>query len=407
MKKSRRIELLAPAGNMEKLKIAVLYGADAVYFAGPAYGLRAFAPNFTWSELSEAVSFCHQHGVKAYVTVNIFAHNQDLQELPNYLTHLQQSGVDAIIVSDPGVLSVVQEVTPDLEIHLSTQANTTNKLAARFWQQAGVKRIVLARELTGTEVQEIAEANPGLELEIFVHGAMCMAYSGRCLLSKFLTGRDANKGECAQVCRWNFALMEEKRPGEYFPVEQDQQGTYILNSQDLCLLEYLPQLVEAGVSSFKIEGRMKSAYYVAVVTKVWREAIDAYLANPAEFQVKPEWLEELVKVSHRPYTTGFWASADGRPREALTHTQTSKYNRNYDFVGFVTAVNPETVEFTVEARNHIDYGDCLEIIGPQGAIQRLTFSLDRVNTNAVFNLSYRDLPRTPVVGSLLRRARPS
>lgn len=407
MKKSRRIELLAPAGNMEKLKIAVLYGADAVYFAGPAYGLRAFAPNFTWSELGEAVSFCHQHGVKAYVTVNIFAHNQDLQELPNYLTHLQQSGVDAIIVSDPGVLSVVQEVTSNLEIHLSTQANTTNKLAARFWQQAGVKRIVLARELTGTEVQEIAEANPGLELEIFVHGAMCMAYSGRCLLSKFLTGRDANKGECAQVCRWNFALMEEKRPGEYFPVEQDQQGTYILNSQDLCLLEYLPQLVEAGVSSFKIEGRMKSAYYVAVVTKVWREAIDAYLANPAEFQVKPEWLEELVKVSHRPYTTGFWGSVDGQPREALTHTQTSKYNRSYDFVGFVTAVDPERAEFTVEARNHIDYGDRLEIIGPQGVTQWLTFGLDRVNTNAVFNLSYRDLSRPPVVGSLLRRARSS
>ncbi|MBO8125858.1 MAG: U32 family peptidase [Firmicutes bacterium] len=402
------IELLAPAGNMEKLQAAVYYGADAVYFAGPSFGLRAFAPNFSWLQLAEAISFCHRHGVKAYITVNVYAHNQDLEGLPSYIRHLAESGADAAIVADPGVLSVVKAEAPQLPVHLSTQANTTNKLSARFWQEQGVSRVVLARELTRGEVTEIAKAVPDLELEVFVHGAMCISYSGRCLLSKFMTGRDANKGECAQVCRWNFALVEEKRPGEYYPIAQDERGTYILNSRDLCLLEYLPELVEAGVRSFKIEGRMKSVYYVATVTKIWREAIDSYLTDPDSFQVKKEWLEELGKVSHRPYTSGFWASGGGEPRPALTHLETSKYLRSYDFVGLVTGVDPGTGAFEVEARNPIDRGDRLEVVSPRGPVQEFIFPLERVNPNQTFTLSYQGLfANPPQVWSLLRRAKKS
>lgn len=402
----QRIELLAPAGNMEKLMAAVAYGADAVYFAGPSFGLRAFAPNFSWIQLQEAIDYCHDHGVKAYITVNIYAHNQDLAGLPEYIAHLGGSGADAMIISDPGVLTIARKAAPQMEVHLSTQANTTNKLSAAFWHEAGVSRVVLARELTRTEVADIAQANPDLELEAFVHGAMCIAYSGRCLLSKFMTGRDANKGECAQVCRWNFALMEEQRPGEYFPIEQDERGTYILNSRDLCLLEYLPELAEAGVYSFKIEGRMKSAYYVAAVTKVWREAIDSYLADPKGFKVQESWLEELAKVSHRPYTSGFWDVPEGQPREALTHLETSKYYRSYDFVGIIREVAAETGELTIEARNPIRQGDLLEILSPKGPNRSLSFPLEAANSNEVFTLKIPDLQEQPILPwAMLRRAK--
>ncbi len=403
----QKVELLAPAGNFEKLKAAIYYGADAVYFGGPAFGLRAFAHNFTQADLGEAVNFCHEHGVKAYVTVNIFAHNQDLAELPAYVRFLADTQVDAVIVADPGVLALVRAVAPALEVHLSTQANTTNSQAAGFWGRAGVKRVVLARELAGSEVAEICRANPELDFEVFVHGAMCISYSGRCLLSKYLTGRDANKGECAQVCRWKFRLEEEKRPGEYFPVAQDERGTYILNSQDLCLLEYLPELVQAGVKSLKIEGRMKSTYYVATVTKIWREAIDSYLSNPDGYQVKESWLEELGKVSHRPYTAGFWPSEPGQPLAALTHLETSKYFRNYDFVGLVTESDSSTGEFIVEARNPIDYGDQIELLVPRGANQSFTFPHERVNPNMVFSLNYQGiLALPPAPWSILRRPKP-
>ncbi|NLY56307.1 MAG: U32 family peptidase [Firmicutes bacterium] len=400
------VELLAPAGNFEKLKAAVYYGADAVYFGGPAFGLRAFAPNFSQEELREAVCFCHDHGVKAYVTVNIFAHNHDIAELPEYLRFLAEAKVDAVIISDPGVLALAREVAPELEVHLSTQANTTNRLAANFWGQAGAKRIVLARELTGSEVAEICRANPDLDFEVFVHGAMCISYSGRCLLSKYLTGRDANKGECTQVCRWRFRLVEEKRPGEYFPVAEDERGTYILNSQDLCLLEYLPELIQAGVKSFKIEGRMKSAHYVATVTKVWREAIDSYLSDPAGYQVQEAWWEELGKVSHRPYTAGFWPGDPGQPLAALTHVETSKYYRDYDFVGLVTESDGRTGEFVVAVRNPIDPGDQIEVMAPRGPNRFFTFPHERVNPNTVCSLNYRGLlPSPPAPWSILRRAK--
>jgi putative protease len=280
-------ELLAPAGDLEKLKIAILYGADAVYLGGRHFGLRAGAGNFAPDELTAGVDFAHTNGAKVYVTVNIFAHNRDLELLPGYLASLVDAGVDGVIVSDPGVLDLVRTGFPQLPVHLSTQANTTNWAAARFWSRQGVSRIILARELSLAEIKEIS-SKVEADLEIFVHGAMCMAYSGRCLLSNYLTGRDANRGDCAQSCRWQYTLMEEKRPGECFPVEEDERGTYILSSRDLCLIEHIPELMEAGIKSFKIEGRMKSANYVASVVKAYRAALDAYQHDPhnyCEYQV--------------------------------------------------------------------------------------------------------------------------
>jgi putative protease len=359
----KRIELLAPAGNLEKLKMAVIYGADAVYFAGERFGLRAGAGNLTLDEMAEGMEFARSKGAKGYLTVNIIPHNRHLKGLDSFLKEAAATGIDGMIVSDPGVFALVREVLPGMDIHISTQANTVNHLSAGFWHGLGAKRIVLARELSLEEIREIrARTSPGLELEAFVHGAMCISYSGRCLLSNYMAGRDSNLGDCAHPCRWKYYLMEEKRPGEYYPVYQDQEGTFIMNSKDLCMIEHLPLLIESGLSSLKIEGRMKSAYYVATVVKAYREAIDAWYRNPDEYEAnKGKWLEEVSKASHRDFTTGFYFNEASKGMQIY---ESSSYIRDYDFVGLVLHYDEECGVATVEQRNRMLVGDRVEITGP-------------------------------------------
>lgn len=357
----KKVELLAPAGNLEKLKIAVKYGADAVYLGGKAFGLRAYAGNFSQLEIAEGIEFAHRHNAKVYVTANIFAHNDDLTDLVGYIKELEDSGVDGLIVSDPGIWLLLNKAGIKLDIHLSTQANTTNWASALFWQEQGIKRIVLARELGLEEIREIRK-KVKLELEVFVHGAMCISYSGRCLLSNYMAGRDANRGECAQPCRWNYALVEEKRPGNYYSLEEDERGSYVFNSQDLCLIEHIPELIKAGVDTFKIEGRMKSVHYVATVVSAYRKALDAYYTKPEEYRLDPRWYKELTKVSHRDYTTGFLF---GKPKSTEHNYEDSSYLRHYDFVGLVKDYNKETGWAIVEQRNNFKAGDSLEFYGPE------------------------------------------
>ncbi len=363
-------ELLAPAGNMEKLKVALLYGADAVYLGGKAYGLRAFGGNFTNEEIKEAVEFAHSLGKKVYVTVNIFPHNEDLARLPEYLKYLEDVAVDAVLVADMGVFFMARKYAPGLPVHISTQANNTNWAAVNAWKELGASRVVLAREMSLKEIREIRE-KCDVELEMFVHGAMCISYSGRCLMSNYMAGRDANRGSCAQPCRWKYALVEEKRPGQYFPVMEDERGTYIFNSKDMCLLPYLPDIIKSGVESLKIEGRMKSVHYAASIVKAYRMAIDSYFENPEEFTVKQEWLEELDKVSHRAYTTGFYY---GRPTEKDQIYGTSSYLQSSDFVGFVRAYDEESGYAVVEQRNNMKLGQKIEVFQPSQPLfrQKLT-----------------------------------
>ena len=366
----KKPELLAPAGNMEKLKMAILYGADAVYLGGEAYGLRAQGGNFSRAELAEAARFVHARGKKLYATVNVYPHNAELAALPEYLRFLRNVAVDAILVSDLGVFSIAKETTPDLPVHISTQANTVNYAAAEAWARLGAERVVLAREVPLADIREI-RAKCGVELEMFIHGAMCISYSGRCLMSNYFTGRDANRGNCAQACRWRYALMEETRPGQYFPVEEDARGTYIFNSKDLCLMPYLAEVIESGVDSLKIEGRMKSAHYVASVTKAYRMAIDAYWKAPEHFDIRPSWLEELDKVSHRAYTDGFF---HGEPSEDAQIYGSSSYTQTSDFVGLTLNYDAATGFAMVEQRNHFRVGEEIEIFQPQGAGWRQTLS---------------------------------
>lgn len=365
MRRIQKPELLAPAGNMEKLHMALLYGADAVYLGGKMFGLRAFASNFSLAEMDEAVAFAHSLHKKVYVTVNIFAHNEDINNLPDYLRNLQAIGVDALLISDFGVWSVAREIIPEMPLHVSTQANTTNWAAVKAWENLGASRVVLARELSFTEMKEIGSKTE-VELEAFVHGAMCISYSGRCWLSSYLTGRDGNRGACAQVCRWEFNLTEKNRPGEVYDVAGDEQGTYIMNSKDLCLLPYLLQLMEAGICSFKIEGRMKSAHYAASVVSVYRRAIDACWRDPQHYTVRQEWLDELEKVSHRPYTTGF---ALGKPDASAQVYTTSSYLQTHEFVGLVR--DWDNGRLTVEQRNHMKEGETLEVFCPDGSLRTL------------------------------------
>lgn len=393
----RKPELLAPAGDMEKLKYALAYGADAVYAGGSAYGLRAYAGNFAADELAEAVRYTHELGRKIYVTVNIFAHEEDIAGLPAYLKMLARLGTDGIIVSDPGVIAIAQAAAPTLPLHLSTQANTTNAAAANFWFGLGVARAVLARELTLEELRQMRREAKG-ELEIFVHGAMCMSYSGRCLLSNYLTGRDANRGECTQPCRWKYGLTEETRPHQFFPIEEDERGTYIFNSHDLCLLPYLPLIKPLNIESWKIEGRMKSPHYVASTVKVYREAIDVlWDEGEAAFCARlPQWYTELGKVSHRDYSAGFLF---GKPGPDAHNLETSHYVRDYDFVGVNIACagdgrkqfvvegkksasperqspNGETGKATdwFEQRGYFKVGETLEILSPEEEPWEFTLS---------------------------------
>lgn len=389
-KKEDRVELLAPAGNLEKLKMAILYGADAVYCGGHSYGLREGADNFSLEELKEAVQFVHNNNAKIYITVNMIPHNEDLEGLAAYLHQLADIGVDALIVSDPGIISILREEEIDVPIHLSTQANAVNWASIRFWKNQGVERVILARELSRDEIIDIY-AKTDIELEMFIHGSMCISYSGRCLLSNYMTGRDANRGKCAHSCRWKYHLVEEQRPGEYYPIYEDEQGTYIMNSKDLCLIEHIPEIINTGVSSLKIEGRMKSLHYVSTVTSVYRKALDEYYKEPENYRFKDEWLEELRKVSHRDYIKGFFLSPPGTEEH---NYDSSAYQREYDFMGVIRDFIPlgekidnvdsehlEEIEkkikllnneksnniighAVVEVRHKFFKGDVLELMGP-------------------------------------------
>lgn len=356
----KKPELLAPAGNMEKLKMALLYGADAVYLGGKSFGLRAFGGNFSREELKEAVEFAHNLGKKVYVTVNIFPHNIDVEALPDYLAYLNEIRVDALLVADLGVFTLAKQYAPDIELHISTQANNTNYVTVNAWKDMGATRVVMARELSLQELKTIRE-KCDVELEMFVHGAMCISYSGRCLLSAYMTGRDANRGACAQSCRWKYNLVEENRPGEYFNIEEDERGTYIMNSRDMCLMPHLPEIIETGIDSLKIEGRMKSVHYAASVVKTYRMAIDSYFEDPEHFSIKQEWVEELDKVSHRAYTTGFFlhkTTSEDQIYSSSSYTQTS------DFVGLVKEYDAETGFAVVEQRNNMKIGQEIEVFQP-------------------------------------------
>ena len=360
---NKKIELLAPAGDLEKLKTAIIYGADAVYFGGELFSLRAGAGNLSIEEISEAMDFIHNHSCKGYMTINIYPHNEDIPLLIDYVNKLKDIPVDAFIVSDPGVIQIIKSVIPDAEIHLSTQANTTNYVTANFWASLGVKRIVSAREMNLKDLKFMKEHLPDdVEIESFVHGAMCISYSGRCLLSNFMVGRDANRGACTHPCRWKYALMEEKRPGEYFPIEEDSRGSYILNSRDMCMIDSIPDLVDAGVTSFKIEGRMKSMYYVATIVSAYRMALDAYLSDPENYEYKDYYFTELCKASHREFTHGFYYN---KPTDKDQNYLTSDYTRDYSFVGLVKGFDDSTGRTIVEQRNKFSVGDTVEIFGPR------------------------------------------
>ncbi|MBK5245733.1 MAG: U32 family peptidase [Peptostreptococcaceae bacterium] len=357
-----KIELLAPAGDFEKLMTAINYGADAVYFGGELFSLRAGAGNFSLEDMAKGVAYAHSKNKKAYLALNIFAHNEDISTLTAYLTSLKPIPIDAFIVSDPGIVMLIKSILPNAELHLSTQANMTNYMTANFWYNQGIKRIVIARELTFKEIYELKNEIPeDMDIEAFVQGAMCISYSGRCLLSNFMVERDANRGACAHPCRWKYSLVEEKRPGEYFPIEEDDRGTYILNSRDLCMLEYIPELVTSGITSFKIEGRMKSAFYVATVVGAYRKAIDSYLDNPENYIFKEEWMIELKKVSHREFTTGFYFN---KPTNKDQNYQTSAYTREYSFIGVVKSYDEISKIAVVEQRNKMSIGDEIEVFGP-------------------------------------------
>lgn len=359
-------ELLAPAGDLEKLKIAVLYGADAVYIGGEEFGLRAKAKNFDIDTMAEGVEFAHAHGVKVYVTANIFAHNQDFNGMAEYFKDVERIGVDALIISDLGVFSVAKEVVPNMEVHVSTQANNTNYRSANMWYQLGARRVVVARELSFGEIKEVrAQIPEDMEIEAFVHGAMCISYSGRCLLSNYLTGRDANKGACAHPCRWKYHLVEENRPGEYMQVEENERGTYIYNSKDLCMIHSIPEILESGIVSLKIEGRIKTPFYVGTVVKAYRQAIDDYLEDPALYEKNiPYYMEEVSKASHREYTSAFYYGKPDGDQQVYTN---NSYIRGYDFIGVVQeASDPETGIALVEQRNKFSVGEEIEVMPAKG-----------------------------------------
>ena len=358
----QKVELLAPAGNLYKLKIALKYGADAVYIGGEAFSLRVAADNFTHDEMAEGIEFAHSLGKKVYITANIIPHNRDLKQMEEYFKEIYELGADAVIISDLGAFNICKKVAPKLEIHISTQANNTNFATVQSWYDMGAKRVVLAREMTLDEVREIRDnTTQDCELEAFVHGAMCVSYSGRCLLSNYMTARDSNYGACSHPCRWQYSLMEEKRPGEYMPVFENERGTFIMNSKDLCMIEYIPELIASGISSLKIEGRVKSEYYVATIISAYRKAIDAYYNDPVNYRFNPQWLEEVKKVSHRDYYTGFFF---GIPQTGAQIYGTSSYIRDYDIIGIVLDYDEKTSLAKVSQRNRFFVGDEVEIMQP-------------------------------------------
>ncbi len=358
----KKIELLAPAGDINKLKTAVEYGADAVYLGGESFGLRKASKNFSMEDIKWATDYLHERGKKIHVTLNIIPHNHDMEGVEDYIKDLYEIGVDALIVADPGMFMKVKEVAPDFPIHISTQGSVTNVETVKFWQKLGAERVVMARELSLKEVADIIkEVGDSIEVETFAHGAMCMSYSGRCLLSNYMTGRDANMGDCAQPCRYKYHLVEEKRPGEYFPIEEHDEGTFIMNSKDLCMIEHIDEMIEAGIASLKIEGRVKSEYYLATVIRSYRMAIDAYYKDPENYKYDPSLLEEIKKVSHRDFTTGFFF---GQANENSQVYKDNSYIRGYDFVGIVLDYDEDTKIATIEQRNRVFVGEEIEIFGP-------------------------------------------
>lgn len=361
----KKPELLIPASSLEVLKTAVMFGADAVYIGGEAYGLRAKAKNFSMEDMREGIAFAHEHGVRVHVTANILAHNDDLPGAGHYFEELKELKPDALIVADPGMFTLAREICPEIDIHVSTQANNTNYMTYRFWREQGAKRVVAARELSLREIKEIKERIPeDLEVECFIHGAMCISYSGRCLLSNYFTGRDANQGACTHPCRWKYAVMEESRPGEYLPIEENERGTFIFNSKDLCMIEHIPEMVEAGIDSFKIEGRMKTALYVATVARTYRRAIDDYFQAHQKYLENMDWYKaEISKCTYRQFTTGFYF---GKPTDETQIYDNNTYVNEFIYLGIVEGVDADGAAHITQ-RNKFCVGDHIEIMKPDGS----------------------------------------
>ena len=357
----KKPELLAPGGSLMKLKTAIDFGADAVYIGGDAFSLRVAAENFSVEDMYEGIRYAHDRGKKVYLTSNIIAHNRDIEKFRSFIEEIRPMGFDAVLIADLGLFGMIREIAPEIPVHISTQANNTNYKTVEMWHKMGAERVVLGREMSFNEIAEIQSKVPDVELEAFVHGAMCISYSGRCLLSNYMTGRNSNLGACAHPCRWNYSLVEEKRPGEYFDVFENERGTFIFNSKDLCMIEHIPELVKSGVASLKIEGRVKTAFYVATIVGAYRREIDRYCADPENYVFNPDELDELCKVSHRPYTTGFFY---GRPASDGQVYETSSYIRDYELVGIVTGYDKEAKRLTISQRNRFFAGDELEIIQP-------------------------------------------
>ncbi|MDO5336661.1 MAG: U32 family peptidase [Eubacteriales bacterium] len=365
----RKPELLVPAGSLEVLKIAVIFGADAVYIGGDAFGLRAKAKNFSRADMEEGIAFAHACGVKVYVTVNILAHNYDLEGVKEYLRELGELQPDALIIADPGIFTYAAEICPEIERHISTQANNTNYATYLFWHRLGAKRVVAARELSLKEIKEIREHIPeDMEIEAFVHGAMCISYSGRCLLSNYLVGRDANQGACTHPCRWKYAIVEETRPGEYMPLYENERGTYIFNSRDLCMVEHLDDIFDAGIDSLKIEGRMKTALYVATVARTYRKAIDDYLESPKKYQENMSWYQEqIVGCTYRKFTTGFFY---GKPDADAQIYDNNTYVKEYTYLGYIEDTDSRGYA-RITQRNKFSVGETIEVMKPDGTNEKV------------------------------------
>lgn len=406
----KKPELLAPGGSLSKLKTAIDYGADAVYIGGEAFSLRVAAENFSLDDIKEGIRYAHDRGKRVYLTANIIPHNDDIDEFEKYIEEIKPLGFDAVLISDPGMFDMMRELAPEIPIHISTQANNTNYRSAMMWHKLGAERVVLAREMSFKEIKEIRAKIPAdLELEAFVHGAMCISYSGRCLLSNYMTGRDSNQGACAHPCRWNYKLVEETRPGEYMEITENERGTFIFNSKDLCMIEHIKDLVESGITSLKIEGRVKTEYYVATVVGAYRREIDRYFADPCNYTFNKAEYDELCKVSHRPYTTGFYYH---KPDENSQVYTSSSYIRDYDLIGIVTDYDEATKTATVTQRNRFFKGDEIEIMRPMlpWFTQTVTELCDdegndvEVANHAEQILKLKVSQPTPV-GSMLRKKR--
>lgn len=371
----KKPELLVPAGNFEKLEIAIHYGADAVYLAGKDFSLRNFSGNFTDTELPEAVAFAHKHRVKVFLACNIYSRNHEQNKLKTFLDKVGRIGPDAIIVSDPGIIMLAGQIIPDMDIHLSTQTNTTSLNAVKFWEGIGIKRVNLARELSLNEIKQIT-ADTSIETETFIHGAMCISYSGRCLLSNFLSGRGSNQGLCSHPCRWKYSVVEELRPNEYHPLKEDNRGSYIFNSKDLCMIEHIPELIDANITSLKIEGRMKSINYLASVVKTYRQAIDYYVKDPDAYEMNPDWFDELNQVFHRQYCTGFYFN---KPDEHLSNYNNIHKGKIHGFIGKIINCNGK-YKYMVAVRNKICIDDIIEVVSPKKSPERSKI-LEMVDTD--------------------------